>query len=109
MKYPRLSPELDRRRKLMPEDIKNIRHERERGRSTIYLANKYEVSATLIAYWTNEKFRQKVIQSSKHQKKDMKRHKELDAESKKYIAKVNPLFKEYQKEQGKKYYNRHKK
>jgi len=39
----------------------------------------------------------------------MKRHKELDVESKKYIAKVNPLFKEYQKEQGKKYYNRHKK
>jgi len=64
MIYPRLSPELDRRRKLMPEDIKKIRHERERGRTTIYLAKKYKVSATLICYWTNEKFRQKVLRMS---------------------------------------------
>jgi len=108
MKYPRLSPELDRRRKLMPDDIRDIRLERERGRTLKYLAKKFNVTIIAIFYWTNENYRQKILERSKHQNKNRKTQNKYHQESKKYIRNVNPAFKEYQKEQSKKHYNKHK-
>ncbi|MEM2259970.1 MAG: hypothetical protein QXR88_01725 [Candidatus Pacearchaeota archaeon] len=63
-KYPKLPPELDKRRKLMPEDIKEIRrlfnelitHMTER-QAILKLAEEYGVSYATIYYWTHDKYR----------------------------------------------------
>lgn len=64
MIYPRLKPQFDRRRKLMPDDIKKIRLLRKRGFSLEKIAKIFEVVPCTIFYWTNEQFRQWQIKNS---------------------------------------------
>lgn len=93
MKYPRLNPKLDRRRKLMPWQILLIRRLKNIGLSTIYLAKAFNVSKTLILYYTNEEVRKKVLDRARH----LRSTKETQKESIVYIHKVNPKIKDYQR------------
>ena len=71
MKYPRLPRKLDRRCKLMDKDIRTIRTLYKYGASIKTLAKKFKVSGNLIRYWTDEKYRQCVIEcAKKHHKQD---------------------------------------
>jgi hypothetical protein len=64
MDYPHLPPQKDRRRKLMPEDIDEIRTLFKGGMVRIAIANKFSVSESTIVYWTDEAFRQRQNENS---------------------------------------------
>ena len=110
MKYPRLPFYLDRRRKLMPDDIRKIRIRRKLGETIILLAKSFRVSLNTILYWTNEKIRKKILEKNRlTRKKDRQRKREIDNISKRHIRKDNPLYKEWAKEKNiKYYYKKHK-
>lgn len=109
MKYPRLPEKLDRRKKLFKKDIQKIREKRKNGISVKLLAKIYDVSRTLIYYWTNPKINKLI---KEHARKCRKEKSELarnnDNLYTKYISKVNPLYKKWQLEIYKKYYETHK-
>jgi hypothetical protein len=65
MKYPRLPPHLDLRRKLMPEDIERMQKEFEELRKNmsdrqamLILAEKYNVSLSTVYYWVKPEYRE---------------------------------------------------
>lgn len=97
-KFPRLHCTLDRRKKLMDIDIKEIRYLNKRNVAIHIIAKKYKVSISLIRYWTNEKSRKKIRKQAaqyKHDDEWKKRHKKISRESTKYRRKVNPLLLKY--------------
>ena len=108
MKYPRLPANLDRRRKLMPEDIKKIRKLRKSGVNVCIIAIKFKVSTTLIYYWTNEKLRQRIIKRASEANRDTKARRERQKKSIQYIRKVNPKYVKYMRKMALSYYHSHK-
>ena len=60
MIYPRLAPQLDRRKKLMPEQIEEIRELAAGGKDAKSLAQDYNVSWQLIRYWTDSVYNQMI-------------------------------------------------
>lgn len=102
MKYPRLKPELDRRKKLMPYQIAEIKKKRKRGIYGIKLAIEYQVDAATITYWTNEMYhknhKQKAIKRSKKRWKNESERESLleqGREIARYLKKVNPVWRKY--------------
>ena len=106
LKFPRLSQELDRRKKLMDEDIKEIRILKEKGLSMVEIAKMYNVSYSSIYFWTNKKFREKVRKDAAQYRRGPEaiiRHRKISKKSMEYKLKVNPALKEYRDEHNKKY------
>jgi len=100
MEYPKLKPELDRRRKLMPEDIENIRSRYERGESIAFLAKCFEVCKSTILYWVDENYRLNMLKrtakhNAEYKKRNPDKHRQSCKQTMRYIAKVNPLYNEY--------------
>lgn len=108
-KFPRLPQELDRRKKLMKEDIEEIRELKKDGLSMLTIAKIYNVSQALICYWTNEKFREKVRKDAAQYKRSteaIKRHKEIDRKSILYKMRVHSALRKYRKRYSKEYRER---
>jgi len=106
MKYPRLPPELDLRRKLMPEDIDEIREKHARlkaegltdRQTCITLARMYGVSPFTIYYWTHNEFReykrrQNALAHSKLDMKDYVRHRAREIQCRRERMRRYPLLK----------------
>jgi hypothetical protein len=82
MKYPRLPPELDRRRKLMPEDIAAMRrlyHEmlpqaKSERQVLLELSEKFGVSYECVYYWTHDDYREwkRKKNAEAHSKRDIR-------------------------------------
>lgn len=99
MKYPRMPEALDKRKKLMKEDIKAIKSLYKSGRSRKWLAKKFNVSVPTIKYHfyskeyrilRNKKFAEKARMIKESYKK---RRRIIDKRSKKYKREVVPEMK----------------
>lgn len=62
MKYPKYSFKQDRRRKLSDEQLEQIKSLRAEGKGITFLANKFNVSPTLIRYHTDEEYKKRIKQ-----------------------------------------------
>ena len=60
MKYPRLKPELDDRKKLMPNDILEIKRLRKKGIGLQKIADIFGVSNSTIFYHTNRNYNEMI-------------------------------------------------
>ena len=69
MKYPRLRPEDDLRKKLLPADIKQIRAFRSEGLPLRTIAERFNVSQALIVYWTDSTRRETVRRQAAKRRK----------------------------------------
>ena len=101
MKYPRLKPEDDLRRKLMPNDIVKIRKMWREGRFSIQdIADVCHVSKELIKYWTNNSFKKRVLEKARMLRRDKndedRKKRELLRKIEKYHA--YPCIKKYSAE-----------
>jgi AcrR family transcriptional regulator len=91
MEYPRIPEKLDRRKKLMEDDIKTIKSLASQGYSKLAIAKRFRVSEALIYYHckTEEQkfaYNQRIIELHMHKLKDpnyKRHHLDLDIESKK--------------------------
>lgn len=100
MKYPRIKPELDRRRRFSVEDIKKIKKLHILGYSTYKISKMYfcHISSILYLIDNNYKERRKlqarIANKIKYQNPEYrKRHRILSNESHKYKRLVEPLEK----------------
>jgi hypothetical protein len=71
LKYPRVPPELDLRRKLMPEDIEMIKEKYENGISCPELGRQYGVSKSCIQYHVLPEYHRQTIEATKIRMKDV--------------------------------------
>lgn len=74
-KYPRLSPELDKRRKLTIEQIAEMKEWRERGKSYQWIGEAFGVSRRTAQYHTDEAFKER---TNKHRYQLLKKSYEDD-------------------------------
>jgi len=101
MKYPRLPKKLDRRCKLTEKDIHQIRMLKENDVSNLEIAGVFNVSRSLIHYWTNEEYRQRVIEKAKKCRidKEIKRRRQLESVVyRRSLPKFGKLWERYQLE-----------
>lgn len=109
MVYPRLKPELDRRKKLMPNDIENIRSRYKMGESEKRIASDYGVATPTIHYWTDDEYRKRCNlrsskESSRRYREDPTKWKEMVRESGQYVRSVNPAVRLYNNEKNREKY-----
>ncbi len=102
--YPRLPPELDRRRVLTEREIAEMKELRQQGYTSRRLAEMYAVSKTIVLYHTNdEAYREKVnkkrYERIKQREKSEPKYKEFRKEGKregsKSVLKRNDAGKKY--------------
>jgi hypothetical protein len=74
MKYPRVSPQLDLRKKLTPEDIKSIRAKHKTGVSFSELGRQYGVTRTAIKYHVVPEFHDRIIETQKNTRQFYRYH-----------------------------------
>jgi hypothetical protein len=114
MKYPRLPEKLDRRKKLMEDDIKTIRSLASQGYSKLAISKRFKVSEALIYYHckTEEQkhaYNQRIIELHMQKLKDpdyKRHHLDLAIESKKRKRKLVPEYNDYVVEATKKCYSK---
>ena len=102
MKYPRVNPLYDRRRKLTPSQISSIRLLYKRHWKPDTLAKRYKVSISTILYWTNKEYRRKNILSASlsarnRYKLDKTKHRKITNLSHLYLRLINPQMNKYVK------------
>jgi len=109
MKFPRLPEKFDHRKKLMMKDIKIIRKLRKAGKSVLSIARKFHVSPTIIYYWTNNKYRQYIIEKASKIHRTLEIKRMTQRKSINHIRKDNPNLILYARAKAYEYYKKHKK
>jgi len=107
LRFPRLKYKDDGRRKLLEEDIKNIRKRFASGENCFKLADDFNVTVSTIRYWTNEDYRKNVINAFNFRNKMYPRDKDIMLEaSKKSRNKHKNRIKVYSKKYHQKVWNK---
>ena len=95
--YPHIPPKLDRRRKLMPEQYKEIRRKYKKNKNMSALAREYGVAPITINRIVDDEFKEKVYKSKRDWNKRQYRCNEIfkekkrqaSLESQQYVREVN--------------------